>query len=84
MMMNTRNLVLAAALMLASGVAGASHCPKDMKKIDAALAANPSLSAAQLTEVKKRRADGEELHKAGKHKESEDTLEKAMNILNIK
>lgn len=81
--MNTRNLVLAAALMLASGAALASHCPKDMKKIDAALAASPSLSAAQLAEVKKLRADGEALHKAGKHKESEDTLEKGMKILNI-
>jgi hypothetical protein len=84
MMMNTRNLVLAATLMLVSGVAGASHCPKDMKKIDAALATNPSLSAAQLAEVKKLRSEGEELHKAGKHKESEDALEKGMKILNIK
>jgi len=30
------------------------------------------------------RADGEALHKAGKHKESEDALEKGMKILNIK
>jgi hypothetical protein len=83
-MMNMRNLLLAAALMLASGVAGASHCPKDMKAIDAALAANPDLSMAQLAEVKKLRADGEALHKAGKHKESEDALAKGMKILNIK
>lgn len=83
-MMNKRNLLLAVALMLTSGMAGASHCPKDMKAIDAALAANPSLSTAQLTTVKKLRADGEALHKAGKHKESEDALEKGMKILNIK
>jgi hypothetical protein len=33
--------------------------------------------------VKKLRADGEVLHKAGKHQESIDTLAKAMKILNI-
>jgi hypothetical protein len=55
-----------------------------MKKIDAALAKNPGLSAPQLGEVKKYRADGETLHKAGKHQESVDTLAKAMKILNIK
>ena len=81
--MKKRSFVVAVALMLASGAATASHCPADMKKIDAALAANPSLSAGQLTEVKKLRADGETLHKAGKHKESEDTLAKGMKILNI-
>jgi len=84
MMMNKRNLVLALAMTLASGVASASHCPKDMKAIDAALATKPNLTTAQLTEVKKLRADGEALHKAGKHKESEDALAKGMKILNIK
>jgi hypothetical protein len=54
-----------------------------MKKIDAALAAKPQLSQAQLDEVKKLRAEGEALHKAGKHQESVDTLEKAMKILKI-
>lgn len=43
-----------------------------MKAIDAALATKPNLTTAQLTEVKKLRADGEALHKAGKHKESEE------------
>ena len=37
-----------------------------------------------MSEVKKSRADGEALHKAGKHQESVDTLAKAMKILNIK
>jgi len=52
-----------------------------MKAIDTALVTNPSLSTAQLAEVKKLCADGEALHKAGKHKESEDALEKGMKIL---
>src|SRR5205085_10173960 len=75
---------LFAALMLASASAFAFHCPADMKKIDEALAKNPSLSQAQLTEVKKQRAGGEALHKAGKHQESVDVLGKAMKTLNIK
>lgn len=55
-----------------------------MKKIDAALAKNPKLSAEQMAEVKQQRAEGEALHKAGKHRESVDTLAKAMKTLNIK
>jgi hypothetical protein len=54
-----------------------------MKKIDEALAANPKLTASQLAEVKKLRAEGEVLHKAGKHQESLDTLGKAEAILKI-
>lgn len=72
------------ALAFASTTAFAFHCPVDMKKIDAALAKHPNLSAAQLSDVKKYRAEGEVLHKAGKHQESVDTLAKAMNILGIK
>jgi hypothetical protein len=77
-------LAMLAALAFASSAAFAFHCPADMKKIDAALAANPKLSAQQLDEVKKFRADGEALHKAGKHQDSVDTLAKAMKVLNIK
>jgi len=71
------------ALMAFSGAALAFHCPADMKKIDAALDKKPMLSAAQMSEVKKLRTDGEALHKAGKHQESVDTLAKAMKILGI-
>ena len=69
--------------MFAAGSAFAFHCPADMAKIDAALAKNPKLTAAQMDEVKKQRADGETLHKAGKHQESVDTLAKAMKTLSI-
>ncbi|MBK5106237.1 MAG: hypothetical protein JJE42_18485 [Burkholderiales bacterium] len=82
--MKLHTAILATSLALASSAAFAFHCPADMKKIDAALASNPKLSAAQMTEVKKERADGEALHKAGKHKESVETLAKAMKTLNIK
>jgi uncharacterized protein len=80
--MKIRFALLTAAL-LASTSAFAFHCPKDMAKIDAALAANPKLTDAQMAEVKKLRAEGEALHKEGKHQESIDTLAKAMKILNI-
>lgn len=66
-----------------SGVSFAAHCPADMKLIDEKLATNPQLSEAQMTEVKSLRAQGEDLHKAGKHGESVDTLHKAMVILGI-
>jgi hypothetical protein len=81
--MKMRFGILFVALALASAPAFARHCPADMKKIDAALAKNPKLSKAQLDEVKKQRAEGEALHKAGKHPESEAVLAKAMKTLNI-
>ena len=74
---------LFSALMFASFAAFAFHCPADMKKIDEALGKNPKLSEVQMAEVKKLRADGEMLHKAGKHQDSIDTLAKAMKILGI-
>ena len=81
--MKIRFAALFGALMLASASAFAMHCPADMEKIDAALAKHPKLSAQQAADVKKFRADGETLHKAGKHQESVDTLAKAMKILGI-
>ena len=81
--MQIPKIALFAATLFAAGTAFAFHCPQDMKKIDEALAKNPNLTAAQLDEVKKYRAEGEALHKAGKHQESVDTLAKAEKILGI-
>ena len=75
--------IIAAAALLASSAAFAFHCPADMKKIDEALAKSPKLTAEQMAEVKKLRAEGETLHKAGKHQESVDALGKAMKLLNV-
>ncbi|MCB1913453.1 MAG: hypothetical protein H6948_15675 [Zoogloeaceae bacterium] len=80
--MKTR-IAVAALLFAASSGAWAFHCPVDMKKIDEAMAAAPKLSMAQMEEVKKLRAEGEALHKAGDHQASVDTLAKAMKILGI-
>ncbi|HCX34849.1 MAG TPA: hypothetical protein DHV08_15735 [Rhodocyclaceae bacterium] len=75
--------MLLVATLLASGTALAFHCPADMKKIDAAMSKAPALSGDKMAEVKKLRAEGETLHKAGKHQESIETLGKAMKILGI-
>jgi hypothetical protein len=80
--MKLRNLIAVFAFLFAS-TAFAMHCPMDMKAIDDALAKKPSLSAEQMAEVKKYRAEGEALHKAGKHQESVDTLAKAKKILGL-
>lgn len=80
--MKFRSILIATLFALTSGTAFASSCPKHMKAIDAALP-NAKISAAQMSEVKKLRADGESLHKAGKHGESMDALGKAEKILGI-
>jgi hypothetical protein len=45
---------------------------------------NAKLSASQMSEVKKLRAEGEQHHKAGKHAESMAALGKAKGILGIR
>jgi len=78
-----KRTALFAAAMLFAGAALAFHCPQEMKKIDDALAKNPNLTAAQMEQVKKDRAEGEALHKAGKHQESLDALGRAEKTLGI-
>jgi hypothetical protein len=78
-----KRLALAVALVLAAPFALAHNCPNEMKAIDAALP-KAKLDAKQAAEVKKLRADGEQLHKAGKHSESMAALGKAKGILGVK
>ena len=78
-----KRTALFAALTLASSLVIAGNCPGQMKAIDAALP-KAKLTPAQSAEVKKLRADGEQLHKAGKHSESMAALGKAKGILGIK
>lgn len=80
--MKFRSILIATVLALSSSVAFASSCPKHMKAIDAALP-KAKLSETQMSEVKKLRAEGETLHKAGKHAESMEALGKAEKILGI-
>ena len=78
--MTFRTLLMAAMAILISAPVFASSCPKHMKAIDEAIAAAPAKATA---EVKKLRAEGEALHKAGKHAESMDALSKAEKMLGI-
>jgi hypothetical protein len=79
-----KRIAWAAALSLAlAAPALASSCPKHMAAIDEALAKSPQLSEADLAEVKRLRAEGEELHAAGKHAESEEALHQAEELLGI-
>ena len=80
--MKISSLMIGAALAIASSAALAHRCPAEMKAIDAALP-TAKLSASQAAEVKKLRAEGETLHKSGKHVESTEALDKAKKILGI-
>ena len=81
--MKFRTILVASLFALTSSVAFAGSCPKHMKAIDAALP-NAKLTDAQMADVKKYRAEGETLHKAGNHSDSLATLAKAEKILGIK
>ena len=83
-----RNIIksIAIAVFLSAFLVGpalAGQCPVDMKKIDAALAQNPSITAAQLAEVTKLRAAGASQHSSSQHGASVKSLAKAMEILGI-
>lgn len=75
-------LIIAALALTASSLAFANRCPMEMKAIDAKLS-TATLSAADMSKVKALRADGEKLHKAGKHEESEKALDEAKKMLGI-
>jgi hypothetical protein len=76
------SIALAAFLAASASMALAHNCPNEWKAIDAALP-KAKLDAKQMAEVKKLRADGEQLHKDGKHSESMATLGKAKKMLGI-
>jgi hypothetical protein len=78
-----KSLLIAVGLLATTAPVLAFHCPADMKKIDAALEQGTNLSGQQLAEVKALRAEGEDLHKAGRHAESVATLARAMEMLGV-
>ncbi|RPI47508.1 MAG: hypothetical protein EHM59_04175 [Betaproteobacteria bacterium] len=78
-----RSLLAAIVLTFAASAALAHNCPNEMKAIDAALP-GAKLDAAKMSELKKLRAEGEKLHKEGKHTESMAALGKAKGMLGIK
>ena len=77
-----RALLLALGLAFAA-TAWAHNCPNEMAAIDAKLATKPQLSKENADKVAKLRAEGETLHKAGKHTESMAALGEAKKLLGI-
>ena len=73
-------LSAAAALLLAASPAYASSCPKIMKQFDAAMSKS-SASAESKAKAMALRAEGEAMHKAGKHAESVKALNDAMKLI---
>ena len=78
-----KKTLVAVSLSLAGTLALAHGCPGEMKAIDAKLATSPKLADADMTKVKKLRADGEAAHKGGQHGESMKLLGEAKKILGI-
>jgi hypothetical protein len=80
-----RTISFMALLTLATLFAGpafANHCPQDMAAIDKAMQ-TAQLSPSDRQKVMDLRRQGEELHKAGNHPESEKVLEQAKKMLKI-
>ena len=73
-------LVAGAAALLIASPAFAMHCPMDAAAIDHALSVM-EVSDEVRSEVQALRDRGMELHEAGNHEESEDTLAEAMRTL---
>jgi hypothetical protein len=80
-MLRTISLTLALSLA-AAAPAFARHCPADMAAIDRALP-TAQISASDKQKVMELRKQGEDLHKAGNHPESERLLDQAKKILKI-
>ncbi|MDO8696354.1 MAG: hypothetical protein WA173_00050 [Pseudomonas sp.] len=76
-----RRLSLFIFSLLLSTPLWAMHCPADMAKIDEILKTDPPHDQTVLAEVRKLRAEGEALHKAGKHTESVKVLGQALDLL---
>jgi hypothetical protein len=78
----TRAFVVAFAFLLGTASAFASRCPQEMAKIDAALP-TAQVSDAEKARARQLRSQGEEHHRAGRHRESEQALDQAKAILKI-
>lgn len=78
-----KKFLLLLSLSLGSFAAFANGCPGEMKAIDAKLATNPQMAAADMTKLKTLRADGEKYHKEGKHTESMKALGDAKKMLGL-
>ncbi len=79
--MISRTLAAALVATFLAFPALASQCPSMVSKIDAALAADTGLSDDVKAEVVALRDKGEALHNEGKHDQSVETLQQALDLL---
>jgi hypothetical protein len=79
--MLVRTLATAAVVVFLSVPALAGQCPNMVGQIDAALASTPGLSDDVKAQITALRNEGEDLHNAGDHQASVDTLGQALNLL---
>ena len=70
-------------MFLISSTAFAKMCPKLWAQFDADVKTTKA-SAADVTKAKALRADGEKLHKAGTHDQSEKALKDALKLIGSK
>jgi len=84
--MKIQALVLACMIAAAPAV-WAHNCPVLMEQIDVIILSKPDLDEETIVDedanksVKQMRQEGEALHKAGKHDESVEMLQKALKML---
>lgn len=78
-----RALIAAALSVFFTTSALAGSCPLMVQEIDAALAADTTISAEKAAEIKALRDQGEAEHNAGQHAESVATLQKAKDMLGL-
>jgi len=76
-----KKLVLFICLITFPINAYADNCLNLIKQIDNLLSETKQLSKDQLSEIKQLRAQGEQAHKSGDHKESEEMLKQALDLL---
>ena len=79
--MIVRTLAAAAVAAFLAAPAFAATCPAIIGQIDAALASTPGLSDDVKAEVVALRDKGEQEHNEGKHDQSVETLQQAMQLL---
>ncbi len=77
-----KNVIFGALVLTVSSFAFAHGCPGELRAIDAKVP-SVKLSDADAAKVKQLRAEGEQLHKDGKHTESMNALGQAKKILGM-
>jgi hypothetical protein len=76
-------MVMIVGMFLISSTAFAKMCPKLWAQFDTDVKTTKA-SAADVTKAKALRAEGEKLHKAGTHDQSEKALKDALKLIGSK